>query len=105
MPVRLAKAGAVDGRLSKSKSVHSASKPGSSTVETEREDYRKTRLDRTPASVLDKLSTDSDHSVRYSVAGNPNTPLDKIMKLTSDVDDRVSERALQALEDRRQKND
>lgn len=49
MPVRLAKAGTVDGRLSKSKFVHSASKPGSSTVETEREDYRKTRLDRTPA--------------------------------------------------------
>jgi hypothetical protein len=40
----------------------------------------------TPVDTLVKLSEDSDWAVRSSAAGNPNTPVDTLVKLSEDSD-------------------
>ena len=51
------------------------------------------RSEDTSADVLIKLSKHKDVSIRWEVAGNPNTPMEVLEKLTKDEDEGVRETA------------
>jgi hypothetical protein len=44
----------------------------------------------TPSEVLQQLATDSEKAVRQAVAGNPNTPIDTLLKLGAEFRDEIT---------------